>query len=333
MTILSRTEWDQFTGQFPDAHLLQTSAWGELKSSFGWQPVRLVHGDCGAQVLFRRLPLGFQVAYLPKGPLGHVKDWKQFWPELDRLCRKRRAVFLKVEPDLWEPLGDSARESLSGFRPGSVPIQPRRTLVVDLAGDEKDWLARMSKKTRACFRAAEEGGVIARYSSSVEDFYRLLEETSRRDTFNLHSLSYYRKAYSLFAPLNEVALIMAEWQGRLLAGLMAFRHGRRAWYLYAASQDKQRQLNPTYLIQLEAMRWAKSGGCREYDLYGVPDLDEEELEAHFNERRDGLWGVYGFKRKFGGRLKRTVGAWDRVYLLPAYWLYRWWAARRGGEGG
>lgn len=331
MAILSRSEWDTYLTRFPESHLLQTGAWGELKAAFGWQPIRIVHGDCAAQLLFRRLPLGFHVAYLPKGPLG--QDWPKLWPEVDRLCRKKRTIFLKVEPDAWEPSEPTLQEALAGFRPNSIPIQPRRTLVVDLNGVEKDWLARMSKKTRACFRTAEEGGVIARYSSDVESFFRLLEETGRREAFGVHSLSYYRKAYSLFAPLDEVALILAEWKGRLLAGLMVFGHGRRAWYLYAASIDKQRQLNPTYLIQLEAMRWASRKGFLEYDLYGVPDLNEDELEAQFTERHDGLWGVYGYKRKFGGRLRRTVGAWDRVYLPPLYWLYQRWAARRGGERG
>ena len=109
---------------------------------------------------------------------------------------------------------------------------------------------------------------------------------------------------------------------------MAFAPGKRAWYLYAASRDEQRQLNPTYLIQLEAMRWAGSKGCTEYDLYGVPDFDEETLEEQFTERKDGLWGVYGYKRRFGGRLLRSVGAWDRVYQPALYWLYRAWVARR-----
>ncbi len=63
---------------------------------------------------------------------------------------------------------------------------------------------------------------------------------------------------------------------------------------------------PTYLLQWEAMRWAKARGCAEYDLWGVPDADETTLEANFSERSDGLWGVYRFKRGFGGELKRSV---------------------------
>ncbi|MBE0696469.1 MAG: peptidoglycan bridge formation glycyltransferase FemA/FemB family protein, partial [Anaerolineaceae bacterium] len=67
---------------------------------------------------------------------------------------------------------------------------------------------------------------------------------------------------------------------------------------------------PAYLLQWQAMRWAKAHGCSEYDLWGVPDEDEETLEAGFEKRADGLWGVYRFKRGFGGTLVRTAGAWD-----------------------
>lgn len=329
MPILNRTEWDAYLADHHQAHLLQTGAWGDLKAAFGWEPVRLVHQNTGAQVLFRQLPLGLSVAYLPKGPIG--KDWTSFWPVLDQLCRRKRAIFLKVEPDLWEPISPEQTDCLASFRPNAVPVQPRRTIVVDLHGEETDWLARMSKKTRACFRTAEKGGVIARFTGDVEKFYDILTATGSRDTFGVHSLSYYRKAFALFAPRDEVGLILAEREGRPLAGLMAFASKKRAWYLYAASYDEQRELNPTYLLQLEAMRWAARKGCREYDLYGVPDFDEEVLEAQFSERRDGLWGVYGYKRKFGGRIMRSPGAYEKVYIPALYWLYQLWITRRGGE--
>ena len=63
---------------------------------------------------------------------------------------------------------------------------------------------------------------------------------------------------------------------------------------------------PTYLLQWEAMKWAKARGCKEYDLWGVPDEDEATLEANFETRHEGLWGVYRFKRGFGGELKRAA---------------------------
>jgi lipid II:glycine glycyltransferase (peptidoglycan interpeptide bridge formation enzyme) len=126
-------------------------------------------------------------------------------------------------------------------------------------------------------------------------------------------------------------LLVAEYEGRPLAALMVFGRGKRAWYFYGASSDEARNLMPTYLLQWEAMLWAKSKSCIEYDLWGVPDENEATLEANFETRRDGLWGVYRFKRGFGGELRRAAGASDRVYNLPLYHLYLWRVSRGAGE--
>lgn len=85
---------------------------------------------------------------------------------------------------------------------------------------------------------------------------------------------------------------------------------------------------PAYAAQWAGMRWAKGRGCTTYDLWGVPDADEATLEAGFTDRQDGLWPVYRFKRGFGGEVRRTVGAADRVYNGLLHRLYVW---RRGGS--
>jgi len=128
--------------------------------------------------------------------------------------------------------------------------------------------------------------------------------------------------YRLFVPQGIGRLLLAEYEGKLIAGVMVFAWGDKAWYMYGASSDAHRDRMPNYLLQWQAMLWAKSRGCRTYDLWGIPDEDEETLEAHFLERHDGLWGVYRFKRGFGGRVLRYVGAWDQVYRPVLYWLYR-----------
>jgi peptidoglycan pentaglycine glycine transferase (the first glycine) len=339
MPVLSASEWEAYLGGCPNAHLLQTAAWGELKSAFGWQPVRLVIGGLGAQVLFRRLPLGFSLAYLPRGPVwtfeGGMGDQSTecpsidasnacraglaaLWPELDRLCWDRRAVFLKLEPDWWE---QPAAPAPPGLRLSRQSVQPPRTLLVDLRGDEDHLLGRMKQKTRYNIRLALKKGVIVRLGAEIETFYHLMQQTGQRDGFGIHSLAYYRRAYELFHPRGACELLLAEYEHQPLAGLMVFAHGRRAWYLFGASADTHRDLMPTYLLQWEAMRWARAQGCATYDLWGVPDADEQSLEAGFTLRSDGLWGVYRNKRGFGGQLLRSAGPWDRVYRSLLYRIY------------
>lgn len=326
---ITAAEWDRFLEDHPDAHLLQTSAWGEFKSAFGWGVERVRVGDTGAQVLFRALPLGLSFAYLPKGPVG--PDWNALWPALDQVCRRRRAVLLKVEPDLWEPAGTAWLDRLRGFRPAFDTVQPRRTIVISLEGDEDQWLASMKQKTRYNIRLAEKKDVQVSPSNDLDAFYRLMETTGQRDGFGVHSQEYFRRVYDIFHPAGLSELLLATYQDRPLAGLMVFARGPRAWYFYGASNDEERSRMPAYLLQFEAMRWAKARGCTEYDLWGVPDAEEEALEAGFSTRSDGLWGVYRFKRGFGGELLRSVGAWDKPYLPLVYPLYQAWSRRRAGS--
>lgn len=342
MPIVTPTEWDAFLANRPHAHLMQTTAWGDLKSAFGWQVIRLVtqlpDGVVGAQLLFRSLFPGLALAYLPKGPVGDVPGQSDLldslMPELDNLCRQKRAVFLKVEPDQRiDPLHPSAIRLPSGFRPSPHAIQPPRTILVDLRGNEEQVLGRMKQKTRYNIRLALKKGVIVRPSADLMQFYSLMETTGQRDQFGIHTIDYYHLAYELFHSRGEAELLVAEFEGDLLAALMAFAHGERAWYFYGASASQRRDLMPTYLIQWEAMRWARARGCTEYDLWGVPDADEQVLEAQFADRVDGLWGVYRFKRGFGGQLSRAAGPWDRVYQDSLYKIVLWWLRRGPGERG
>lgn len=311
--IVSLADWNQFLSQHPNAHLLQTGEWGELKSAFGWKPMRIVNGDSGVQILFRKLPLGLTIGYIPKANVD-----SSLWTEIDSACKQNRVVFLKLEPDQWE---DNFVLHNSSFILSKHNIQPPRTLIVDLRGNEEEILARMKQKTRYNIRLAEKKGVTVRAWDDLGSFHKMMLITGGRDGFGAHSREYYRRAYELFHPKGMCEILLAEYEGKPLAALFVARNGNRAYYLYGASTDEERNRMPTYLLQWEAMKWAKARGCEEYDLWGVPDEDEATLEANFETRRDGLWGVYRFKRGFGGQLKRAAQAMDRVYNPLLYWAY------------
>lgn len=327
---VSLSDWNTFLKNHPDAHILQTAEWGELKSAFGWDPVRLILEDgLGAQILFRHLPLGLTLAYLPKPAFSgqQMAVSGQLWAEIDAVCKKRRAVFLKIEPDAWNDSPLHIEEG-PGLRESPRNIQPPSTILIDLHGTEEEILARMKQKTRYNIRLAQKKGVTVRPWDDLPAFHQMLLITGGRDGFGVHSLEYYQRAYNLFHLPGMAELLVAEYKGRPLAALMVFARGRRAWYIYGASNDEERNRMPTYLLQWEAMRWARSKGVEEYDLWGVPDEDGETLETQFTERSDALWGVYRFKRGFGGELKRAAQALDRVYKPVLYKLYLFWMAGR-----
>ena len=313
---ITASAWDAFVEAHPRGHILQTSAWADLKCAFGWSAVRVDVRDsgklvAGAQILFRPLPLGLAtIAYIPKGPLVDRRNLslvEYLFDSIDNVARSARAIFLKIEPDE-TPVN---RLAGLGFDPSPHPIQPRRTLVVDLRPDEEAILAAMKQKTRYNIRLAAKKDVVVTPSDDVETFIQLMQVTGERDKFGVHSGAYYRKAYELFHPSGQAQLFLATFNGQPLAGLMLFVLGRRAWYFYGGSSDAERNRMPTYLLQWEAMRWAKARGVTDYDL----------------------WGVYRFKRGFGGQLLRAPGAFDRVYSPFWYRLYLAYLRRRGESEG
>ncbi len=331
MPVLSSQDWDEFLKHFPNAHLLQSSKWGQLKRKFGWDSVQIAEDLAGAQILFKRL-YAFTIAYIPKGPVGD--NWSFLIPLIHHECKKRRAILLIIEPDLWELDGaiDQSfmdHQDLRGFTVGMQSLQPRRTLVIDISKTDEQLLNEMKQKTRYNIRLAEKKGIQVRISFDLGIFFELMKMTGNRDRFAVHHPSYYEEAYKLFEPSRNCALFIADYQGEPLAAIMIFKQGTRAWYFYGASADSHRELMPAYLLQWEGMQWAKSAGCQTYDLWGVPDEDGSILEANFPRYSQGLWGVYRFKRGFGGVLKRSIGTFEYEYMPAICRLYRYVRSKRG----
>ncbi|MGB2896774.1 MAG: peptidoglycan bridge formation glycyltransferase FemA/FemB family protein [Anaerolineales bacterium] len=319
-TQITRLDWTSFIEENIDAHILQTSAWGTLKSSFGWKTRYIRMNNSGAQILFRKLPLGFTLAYIPKGPIG---DWlPELLPALIQVCKEERAFMLKIEPDAAWVSGLADQLQTHGFRLSTQTIQPQRTITVDLTADEDEILGRMKQKTRYNIRLAERKGVTVQPWNNIRAFAAMTLETAERDQFGAHNQAYFQDAYDLFHPSGECELLVAEIEGEPVAAMMVFARGQRAWYFYGASLSIHREKMPTYLLQWEAMRWSKVHGCLSYDLWGIPDADEKTLEDQFTSRSDGLWGVYRFKRGFGGDIIRSMGAWDLAYNPMLFQLYQ-----------
>ncbi len=306
--------WNAFVAASPYGHTLQSWEWGEFKARTGWEPVRLALCDergirAAAQVLIRRpLPFGVgKVAYVPKGPVLDYADRAlvdQILDALVRLAANQHVLSLKIEPEAVEPspLGEELRRR--GWRE-SLSVQMRSTIWVDLNASEEEILARQKQKTRYNTRLAERKGV--RVSSGtagdLETWYTMFRATARRDGFSIHAMEYYRLALEVLEPPGMARLLLAHHEGDLLAGIIVFRFGGGAQYMYGASSNDKRNLMAPYLLQWEGMRWAKQQGATVYDLWGIPDQLSEDED---------LWGVYRHKRGYGGEIVRYVGAFDHV---------------------
>ena len=193
-----------------------------------------------------------------------------------------------------------------------------KELKVGCVFDIEVWPTRDKKTKELVDLAHAVDNTYVAHLGGPEVFGQLMDVTGERDAFGVHTLEYYQRAYDLFHPQGGCELLIASYEGQPLAGVMVFKQGERAGYLYWASNNQHRNLMPTYLVQWEGIRWAKSNGCTVYDMWGAPDQFDES---------DSMWGVFRFKNGFGGEVIRTLGAWDypvkpflyRMYtrLLPA----------------
>lgn len=326
------TQWNTLASSLPGAHILQSWQWGELKSRYGWQAQRLAwETEAAAQVLTRSALRGMvKVMYVPRGP---VLDWgntalrAQVLEDLQTLARRERAIVLKLDPEVplatglpgnetAHSVGAALKAELTarGWRFSPDQIQLRNTVTLNLTHTEDDLLAAMKQKTRYNLRLAAKKGVRVRAGTSA-DFdllYRLYAETSVRDGFVIRSAEYYKDVWGTLLKAGLAQPLIAEVDNESVGGVVLFKFGGTAWYFYGMSRDAHREKMPNYLLQWEAIRWARAQGCHTYDFWGAPD---EFIES------DSMWGVWKFKEGFGGQIVRGFGAWDFAPSPMHYKLY------------
>ena len=321
--------WNSALSDLPTAHVLQTWEWGAFKSRHGWQPARYLwtasDGDrpcAAASVLTRRLGrFPSAVMYVPKGPAlnyGNTILLEQTLARLETTARQERALFVKIDPDVWADTAEGKmvveRLRNRGWRPSREQIQFRNTMLLDLKPGPDDLLMAMNSKWRYNTRLAGRKGVMVRRGAlnDLPLLYAMYAETAARDGFIIRPEDYYADAWGLFIKAGLAQPLVAEVKGEPVAMVIIFQFAGRAWYMYGASRSVHREKMPNHLLQWEAMQWAREQGCAIYDMWGAPDeLDES----------DPLWGVYRFKKGFGGEFVRHIGAWDFPVSQFGYWLY------------
>lgn len=293
-------------------HFLQSREWEEFQKSINRETWR-VDG-----LLITKLPLIFNKAYLYAGGLPnedlrfkiyHLRD------ELNTLARNTNAIFFKFEPMIEDK--KIANDLLGvGFRKSRKSLQPQKSIVLDITKSEKELLAGMHSKTRYNIRLAEKHNLkfsILNFQFSNHfqnsnfqkfvDFWTILQKTAERDAFHAHTKEYYQKLLET----SLTKLFGVEHDGKLIAASIVLFYGDRAYYLHGASDHSFRNLMAPYLLHWETIKYAKSRGFKEYDLWGI------------NETK---WpGVTRFKRGFGGREIEYVGSYDYVFQPFWYKLY------------
>ncbi len=280
---------------------LQTEEWLEFQKSIGRPTWRFDNEKVVANIIQHDLPFGMNYLYIPHGPEIHLdkitgglkNELEHFIAYIRKIAKEQKSIFIKIEP-----LQDSVIELLygAGLKKSSKEIQPHRSVIVDLEKSEDELLAEMHHKTRYNIKVAERHGLKLAVRKDLDTFWKLLEQTAKKDNFFTHPKEYYNKLCNMPGLMAETVFV--EHDGQSIAGAIWLAYGDTAYYLHGAMDrdPKYKPMMAPYFLQWELIKTAKNYGMKHYDFWGI---DAQKYP-----------GVTKFKLNWGGRQVEHPGAFD-----------------------
>lgn len=316
--ISDKKTWEKFVlSQHPNV-FLQSWNWGEVHRLLGKKVFRFGLFEKEklmgvAQVIKEEANRGNYFA-VPGGPI--LVEWKSkllnfLFHELRKVGKKEGIVFIRVRPNIENTPENRQLFKKLGFLLAPMHLHAETTLQIDLGKSEDEILANMRKTTRYSIRRAEREGVkteISKNPADIDFLYRLQMETYERHKFIPFSKEFFEKHFRAFLEDNQIAIIKAVCQKKVLAIGMFVFYGDTAIYHYSGSSSKYPKIPASYAMLWRAIREAKRRGCQIFDLWGIAPTDNPHHR---------FAGVTLFKKGFGGQRVDYLRAKD----LPLSWFY------------
>lgn len=314
------TEWDDFVASVDSGHIFQSARWATYKQRVGWRPILLSWSANGSLkavclVLHRSvsgLPFG-GILYVPRGPVLDYDSSEAPYllsKVLDRLKQLARSHFavVRVSPNL---TNDAiwVKQALMGkrFIASEHPIQHTSNITIDLTRSLDELITGMERRRRKEIRRFERDGVdwsfqCVNTSDGLDILYPLYYDTISQAGATLKSLNDIKQMHETLVSYDSSFIFIVNYQDHPVAGVVALTLGNRLWPYYAGTAKGDNAVSGAgVVLHWEVIKWAKNHGYVEYPLQGMPDVSGPD---------DPLYGVYLFKRGWGGRYVRLIGEYD-----------------------
>jgi lipid II:glycine glycyltransferase (peptidoglycan interpeptide bridge formation enzyme) len=342
-----RDDWNAFISSRRQPEIIQSWEWGDAKSGFPVWTVKRLGWERGgklvasAQILRRTLPLGFSLAYVPRGPMMDWDDTElvhQVVTDLITWIRGdafgARSILLRIEPPAAH--SEATRRALvaAGLRPYFKTVQPTRTLFIDLDRTPEQLLGSFRRTARNLIRRCEKEGIRVEVhrgtaiDTHLREFYGIYAETARRAAFATRPLRHFQLVTARFAPRDMLRLYRCVApDGRVLASGLVTVLGSRAWYIWGGStRDHPLAKFASYGYMWGMLSDLRRAGVTVFDFWG---LAPEEAPADRLSTTPGAaprehpWaGFTLFKTAFGGEPFDYAPAYD-LPLSPLYLVFRY----------
>jgi len=202
-----------------------------------------------------------------------------------RLAQERRVRYLELRSGLNEML-----EARADLVRSDLYV---RWLMPLAASPDLLWSS-LRKPIQHQIKKAQKLGVQVRIAESredVEQYYRLhLQTRCKKHGMPAQPRQYFYNAWDALATSDKMKVLLAEYEGKVIAGMVLFASGTTVQYAYGASDEQYLQLAPNNLLMWTALSWGSNHGYATLDM-GRTSCDNE--------------GLMEFKRRWGA-VKETL---------------------------
>lgn len=307
--ILKRTEYalaDFFTKSHPNGSFFQDSSWQKVKSNWSGEIVAVFNDDgcvCAlAQLLIQK---GF--IYCPRGPVCDYINLESFdvlKQGIDEVAKIYKAHKVKFDPDILFSntafLNEMKNRNFKHVygKTSFETIQARFNYRLNIESKTpNEVLMNFTQQCRRNVRLAERYGVKVSEEdlSGLDEFYEVYKATGKRDSFAIRPKEYLSR---FLQNVPGAKLVVARFDGKILAGALSVCYGNTYSYVYGASSNENRNLMPNYLVQWYMIQDAIKSNCKVYDFQGISSLHP---------------GLLRFKSGFNGQTDELLGELDYIY--------------------
>ena len=204
------------------------------------------------------------------------------------------------------------------FTKAEFQVTPFATYLLDLEQDEKKIYSNFRKGNKSTIKKAQKFNITIihnnknNFVSFLDSYYTVYQKTEER-AIKIHSNTSMTLKPKIFLEnilSNDNILsniFLAVYEDQIASGALILRCGSKIiYYLGASDIYLNRKTGASNLLHWEIIKWAKSKGIKVYDLGGIPVNPTED---------DPAYGVYIFKKGFGGEYKEYYGG---TYIISHF---------------
>jgi len=263
----------------------QSSLYQQYILALGWS-VGILDGTA---IFYRKLPFIGVMAKIQR-PMT-----MPYIPKLIPFLQGLHVRSLLVEPkadENPEAFKQYIRSLSKFFKIISSPFLPTKTILVNTTPSESTMFSSLEPSKRRAVRRAEKYGISIVSSKHIADLIDIKSKAA--GTFGSMTTYGIDKLWNIFYKKNQSHILLAKTsENKVVGGVLLLISGTTCYYWIAGATKKGKHMFAPTLLVWEAIKFAHSKKCSQFDFVGVWD---ERTPKQYTEWK----GFTKFKEGFGG---------------------------------